>query len=97
MTQNSDATRLPDDRFELLDIAYEHTPWFRRRWFIGLTLLLFMPLTLCLVLSGDVYLKRQGLVYKMLPKQKRVNNHYVLYFDGDRFDEGDFNVILSCY
>ncbi|MGD8110502.1 hypothetical protein [Vibrio sp. TRT 17S01] len=72
MTQNSDATRLPDDRFELLDIAYEHTPWFRRRWFIGLTLLLFMPLTLCLVLSGDVYLKRQGLVYKMLPKQKRV-------------------------
>lgn len=72
MIQNSDATLLPDDRFELLDIAYEHTPWFRRRWFIGLTLLLFMPLTLYLVLSGDVYLKRQGLVYKMLPKQKRV-------------------------
>ncbi len=72
MKQNTDSNILPDDRFELLDIEYEQTPWYRRRWFIGLSMLLFMPLTLCLVASGDVYIKREGVVYKMLPKQKRV-------------------------
>ncbi len=73
MTQNTDTALLPDDRFQQLDISYDQTPWYRRRWFVGLSILFFMPLTLGLVISGDVYLKRKGVVYKMLPKQRRVS------------------------
>lgn len=62
---------LPADRFELMNVPYESLPWFRQRWFIVITILLFMPLTLCIVLSGDIYIKRKHEVYKMLPKQKK--------------------------
>lgn len=62
---------LPADRFELVDIRYEEISWYRKRWFMVVTILFFMPLTLAITLSGDLYLKRKNQVYKMLPKQKR--------------------------
>ncbi|CAM3272694.1 hypothetical protein [Vibrio neptunius] len=71
MTKNTSEDLLPDDRFERLDITYEQTPMYRRRWFICVSMLFFIPFTLILVLSGDVYLKRKGVVYRMLPTQKK--------------------------
>ena len=70
--QSVKTDQLPADRFELLDINYDTTPWYRRRWFIVSSILLFMPLTLALVLSGDIYMKRKTQVYRLLPKQKNI-------------------------
>ncbi|GLT16362.1 hypothetical protein GCM10007938_01380 [Vibrio zhanjiangensis] len=53
-----------------LDITYDQIPWYRRRWFLAVTMLLFMPLTVILIFTGDIYLKRQGNVYEMQPSQK---------------------------
>ncbi|MBU2895573.1 hypothetical protein [Vibrio hepatarius] len=70
MTDSTSETSLPEDSFGQLDITYDQTPWYRRRWFLCVTMLFFIPLTLILVLSGEVYLKRQGVVYKMQLSQK---------------------------
>lgn len=61
---------LPADRFELLDIDYDATPWYRRRWFLIVSIVVFMPLALALLVSGDIYFKRDTQVYRLLPKQK---------------------------
>ena len=52
MTESTRETSSPEDSFGQLDITYDQTPWYRRRWFLCVTMLLFMPLTLILVLSG---------------------------------------------
>ncbi|AUI87736.1 hypothetical protein BS333_15130 [Vibrio azureus] len=70
MTKNKDNSLLPSDQFEILDIRYEQTPWYRRAWFIIMTMLLCTPITLVLLLSGDVYVQRDERVYKIRPKRK---------------------------
>lgn len=67
MTNNTSKKNSPE---EPLDITYDQTPWYRRRWFLAVTMLLFMPLTIILILTGEIYLKRRGDVYKMQSSQK---------------------------
>lgn len=53
-------------RFEpvLVDLTYDQIPFFRKGWFIASTLILFVPLAFFLLVSGDVYAKRNENVYK---------------------------------
>lgn len=45
-------------------------PWYRRQWFVGLSFLVFMPATLAIVLSGEVYATRDGRP-QPLPAERR--------------------------
>ncbi|UPQ83535.1 MULTISPECIES: hypothetical protein [Pseudomonas] len=59
-----------------VDLDYSQIPFYRRRWFVGLSVLCFMPAALVIALTGDVYLKSKGRVYR-LPNSPF--NHLVLF------------------
>nr|WP_298146316.1 hypothetical protein [uncultured Pseudomonas sp.] len=52
------------NRFEITRLAYAQVPLYRRRWFVMLTLLGFIPATLLITLTGDIYAKQGQTVYK---------------------------------
>jgi hypothetical protein len=52
------------DSFVETGIRYEDVAWYRKRWFLGVTMLLFMPAAIAIAASGDIYAKRKGVVYK---------------------------------
>ena len=56
--------------FQPLDIPYESTPWFRRRWFAMLMMLFFIPAFIVIALSGDLYACRSGRTYRYGDSQK---------------------------
>lgn len=39
---------------------YGEVPYYRKQWFFWLTWLLFSPIAIALLLTGDVYYKRRG-------------------------------------
>lgn len=39
---------------------YSQVPWFRKHWFVALSFLVFMPVGIIIMLSGDVYYLRKG-------------------------------------
>ncbi|HEY9843710.1 MAG TPA: hypothetical protein V6D23_24780 [Candidatus Obscuribacterales bacterium] len=45
------------------DLSYDEIVWYRKRWFVVLTVLLFMPATIVIAATGDIYLKRSDGVY----------------------------------
>jgi hypothetical protein len=51
-------------RFEKINIPYENLPMYRKRWFIFLTLIIFLPATILIALTGDIYAKKDESVYK---------------------------------
>ena len=55
---------MQEDRLEKIDISYDQIPWYRKRWFIVVTILLFAPATILICATGDLYAKRDGSVYK---------------------------------
>ncbi|MCJ0973789.1 hypothetical protein MST27_10450 [Pseudomonas sp. PS1] len=59
-----------------VDIDYAEVPFFRRRWFIFLLVLGCMPAALIIALTGDIYLKSKGEVYRLPPNRL---NHLVLF------------------
>ncbi len=40
--------------------SYEQVPWFRKNWFIVLGALIFAPVTLYSLFSGDIYYEKKG-------------------------------------
>lgn len=40
--------------------SYEQVPWFRKNWFILLGALVFAPVTLYSLFTGDVYYQKNG-------------------------------------
>lgn len=42
--------------------SYDQVPWYRRRWALVLAALVFMPIALVIVFTGDVYLFKDGKV-----------------------------------
>ena len=52
------------NRFEKTKISYEKVPVYRKRWFVLLTLLIFLPATILIALTGDIYAKKGESVYK---------------------------------
>lgn len=51
-------------RFQRIDVPYNQIPWYRRRWALLITMLLFLPLTILIALTGDIYAKKDGNVYR---------------------------------
>ena len=51
---------------------YSQVPWYRRRWFNVISWLLFCPVSIILMWTGDIYyvkkgeLKTYGVVYKLI-------------------------------
>ncbi|XZG71561.1 hypothetical protein ACTSKR_06805 [Chitinibacteraceae bacterium HSL-7] len=52
------------------ELAYSAVPWYRRRWFVVLTILLFVPATIGIALSGPVYAQRKDGVYEYSREQR---------------------------
>lgn len=50
--------------------SYEQVPWFRRRWFFVLSMLILTPVGAVLALTGDVYFWKSGRVMKYPPSQR---------------------------
>lgn len=42
--------------------TYDQVPFFRRQWFFWLSWLIFAPVALVILLSGNVYYKKKGVV-----------------------------------
>lgn len=59
-----------------VDIDYSQVPFFRKRWFIVVSLLCFMPAALIIALTGNVYLKSRGEVYQLANSRF---NHLLLF------------------
>jgi len=55
---------MPVNSFEITNINYTAIVWYRKRWFIFLTLILFTPATILICLTGDIYAKREESTYK---------------------------------
>ena len=58
------------DTFIKSDLRYEDVKWYRKRWFLVLTMLFFVPATILIAATGEVYAKRDGEVYKYSQGQK---------------------------
>lgn len=52
------------NRFEKVRISYKTVPTHRKRWFVLGTILIFIPATILIALTGDVYAKKGEDVYK---------------------------------
>ena len=50
---------------------YAQVPWFRKRWFAILCVLVFMPAFLIIAFTGDIYFEKNGEL-KTLPKRSRM-------------------------
>ncbi|HUE92620.1 hypothetical protein [Pseudomonas sp.] len=64
------------NRFEKTRISYEKVPVYRKRWFVLLTLLIFLPATILIALTGDVYAKKGEAVYKF--KSNAINQLIIM-------------------
>jgi uncharacterized membrane protein YvbJ len=49
---------------------YAQVPWFRKRWFAIVCIVLFMPAFLLIAFTGDVYYEKKGEL-KTIPKRSR--------------------------
>jgi len=47
-----------------LELAYDEIPFYRKRWFVIVLFLLFVPAVIVIGFSGDVYALRNNKVYK---------------------------------
>ena len=56
--------------FEKTSLKYDQISFYRKRWFIVLSLIFFAPLSIPIMLTGDVFAKRQGGVYRFGSFQK---------------------------
>ena len=59
------------DNFFRVDADYTQLPWYRKRWFVVLTLLLFAPATVLIAATGDLYALRSDGVYLYGPAAKK--------------------------
>ena len=52
-------------------LDYADVAWFRRRWFVVTSLILFAPVALAVVATGPVYARRNGAVYRYSETRRR--------------------------
>lgn len=50
--------------------AYDQVPWFRKRWFVVLCVVIFIPAALVIAFTGPIY-KFQGGQVKAFPKHQK--------------------------
>lgn len=63
---------MTDQSIKTVQLSYEEVPWFRKRWFVILAIFLFTPITLLIVLTGDIYTKKKDGSANKLPKINRL-------------------------
>lgn len=63
-------------RFEKTRLKYDDVPMYRKRWFVFISLLVFLPATILIALTGDLYAKKDGAVYKF--KSKAINQLIIM-------------------
>ena len=56
--------------FTKINTPYAELPWYRKRWFILLSLLLFTPAAVVVALTGDVYAQSKGQAYVFTDRQR---------------------------
>ncbi|WP_347906015.1 hypothetical protein [Pseudomonas purpurea] len=59
-------------RFHRINTPYDQLPWYRKRWFVLITLLLFPPAAITIALTGKVYAQSDDKVYVF--KQNQINH-----------------------
>lgn len=64
------------NRFEKIRVSYGKVPVYRKRWFVLLTLLIFLPATILIALTGDIYAKKGESVYKF--KSNAINQLIIM-------------------
>ena len=50
--------------------SYDQIPWFRKRWFAIISILVFIPAFLVIAFTGDVYFERKGEI-KTIPSYSK--------------------------
>ena len=50
--------------------TYEQVPWYRKRWFAIVSILLFMPIFLVIAFTGDIYFNKNDQL-QVLPKRNK--------------------------
>ncbi|MGE8501560.1 hypothetical protein DFO61_3224 [Ectopseudomonas oleovorans] len=63
-------------RFEKTRLKYDDVPMHRKRWFVFISLLVFLPATILIALTGDLYAKKDGTVYKF--KSNAINQLIIM-------------------
>ncbi|MCD9085399.1 hypothetical protein [Stenotrophomonas sp. SY1] len=58
----------PNPNFIHTTLSYDDVPFYRRRWFLLLMLLVFIPGLFLICATGDVFAKRNGETYKYRSK-----------------------------
>ena len=66
-----DSKKAKPPEAESLDIDYSEVPFYRRRWFFLITVLLFIPVSALIALTGSLYYQQKGEV-KKFPTSARV-------------------------
>lgn len=54
----------------LIYTTYDQVPWYRKRWFLVLCALVFMPVAVVIAFTGDIYMLQKGEV-KTFPKHQK--------------------------
>lgn len=67
--QKQDDSKL---NYIVIDKPYSEVLFYRKRWFIVITLLLFSPLTLLIVLTGEIYGQQKGQTIQFKEQQRVV-------------------------
>lgn len=70
--------------FTKIDTPYAELPWFRKRWFIMISLLLFTPAAVVVALTGHVYAQSRGQSYVFTDRQR----NQILFLAGVFFIAG---------
>lgn len=70
--------------FTKIATPYAELPWFRKRWFIMISLLLFTPAAVVVALTGDVYAQSSGQSYVFTDRQR----NQILFLAGVFFAAG---------
>ncbi|QNB06075.1 hypothetical protein G5S34_04315 [Herbaspirillum frisingense] len=50
--------------------SYDQVPWYRKRWIVILSAVIFMPITLLIAFTGDIYFEKDGQL-QTVPKQSK--------------------------
>lgn len=56
--------------FTKINTPYAELPWYRKRWFLLISLLLFTPIAVVVALTGDVYAQAKGQSYVFTDRQR---------------------------
>jgi hypothetical protein len=50
--------------------SYDQVPWYRKRWLVILSAVIFMPITLLIAFTGEIYFEKDGQL-QTVPKQSK--------------------------